>query len=526
MDNLATAELLITGVIKPLVLIAVILLLWLLVRNKSAALQHFVLSLGFVGLLMLPVIAAFAPVIPIKLNVLEFFSEWFPLDFLTLLGAWLERGLTTNQWLLMAAIYLLPATSLLAYLVLGIIGLWLQQKTAQEIVAPELIAQKNALCELIDVRRPVRLLTSPTIKSPHTWGFFRPVILLPRAALLWDEDKRISVLMHELGHIARCDWAVSMIVKIVCAIFWFLLPLWWLAHQLYLQAEIAADDYIYRLRDKYLNYARNLLAFARLTTELKTEDSALYMRGHSEVHQRILAVLDNQRPHQPLATESAQYWVLIGGLLLILFSCVQWAPLREQMTGFTGSSLIIRVPELQHSKVQQNSIRSEMFSWELMQALKPVLVEPPVAIEQLEHLHVEAPRPDKLELQGLTQVEFGRAQDLMIPRIQIEGYLPLKLVTPEYPAQALSKGIEGWVEVEFTIDSNGYIVNPRVIAHSPSAIFDRSVLSALKKSHYRPQLFDGQPIVVHGVTEMFRFTLVQDNSNSPADHPDLASRRR
>nr|WP_324258187.1 M56 family metallopeptidase [Cellvibrio fontiphilus] len=526
MDNAATAEILITGLVKPLVLTTVTLLLWLLVRHKSAALQHFVLSLGFISLLILPVIAAFAPVIPININLLELFAQWFPLGFLTRLSLWLEQGLTINQGLLVAAIYLLPATSLLAYLVLGIVGLWLQQKTAQEIIAPELIAQKNALCELIDVRRPVRLLTSAEIKSPHTWGFFRPVILLPRAALLWDEDKLISVLVHELGHVARCDWPISILVKVACAIFWFLLPLWWLAHQLSLQAEIAADDYIYRLRDKYLIYARNLLSFASLTTALEAKDSALYMRGHSEIHQRILAVLDHQRPHQPLVAESAQYWIVLGSLLLIIFSCVQWVPLREQMTKSAGSSLVIRLPELQDSIVSERGIRSERFSWELVQALKPAMTAPPASIEQLEHLHIEAPRPDKTELQGLTQVELDNAQGLQLPRIQVEGYLPLKLVTPEYPAQALNKGIEGWVEVEFTIDADGYIVNPQVIAHSPSAIFDRSVLSALKKSHYRPQLFDGQPIVVHGVTELFRFTLVQDNSSAPADHPDLAARRR
>src|SRR5690606_21589698 len=106
-------------------------------------------------------------------------------------------------------------------------------------------------------------------------------------------------------------------------------------------------------------------------------------------------------------------------------------------------------------------------------------------------------------------------------------------VTPQYPATALSKGIEGWVEVEFTIDTRGAIVEPRIIGHSPSAVFDRSVLAALKKSSYRPQLFDGQPIVVQGVTEVFRFTLVHDNSSLAqtqsqfqAQPPAQAVRRR
>lgn len=526
MDTATTIDVLVTGLIKPALLLLIIMMLWLLVRNKSAALQHFVLTLGFLWMLLLPLLVNIAPVIPLSFESTPLIIQWISHEYFASVGSLLEQGLTQVQWLILLALYLFPASSLLFYLLLGVIGLWQQQKSAQKIIDPELIAQAAVLCELVDVQRPVQLLTSPDVKSPYTWGLFRPVIVLPRAVVLWDEDKRVSVLMHELGHIARWDWLISLLVKITCAIFWFLLPIWWVAHQLFLQAEIACDDYIYKLRDKHLSYAKNLLAFATLEGNHPVDESAMYMRGHSDIHQRILAVLDKQRPHQPIATESAQYWVLIGGLLLGIFASVQWIPLRAQMNATVDNLLKIQWQDKQNAFLDNLDARSEIFSWELVQSLKPALSGTPLPLEVIEHLHVVGVNPDKTELADLVNVELNTRQALPVPRIQVEGFLPVKLVTPEYPARALSKGIEGWVEVEFTIDTTGHIINPRIINRSPSQVFDRSVLTALKKSHYSPQLFDGQPIVVQGVTELFRFTLLQDDSTASARPADVATRRR
>jgi hypothetical protein len=43
------------------------------------------------------------------------------------------------------------------------------------------------------------------------------------------------------------------------------------------------------------------------------------------------------------------------------------------------------------------------------------------------------------------------------------------------------------------------------------------VLTALKKSRYRPQLLNGEPVVVQGVTELFRFTLSANQQDAVID---------
>lgn len=515
MNTQFVTSVIISGLIKPVLLLLLVSALWWLLRKKSASLQHFVLSLGVISIFILNILALGLAEVsftlpPILASLIQLPSPW-----LDALNQWLITYSSPGNLLLVAGIYLLPATFLLFYLWLGVIGLWYQTCQAEPVQLPELTDQLTELRNLVGIQRPVELVVSRDVESPQTWGLFRPVIMLPRAALLWDQDKQLSLLTHELGHIARWDWLATLLVKMICACFWFLIPLWWLASQIYQQAEIACDDYIFRLRDKHLIYAQSLLAIAGDSLPTVANES-LQMRGHSPVYQRIMAIHDQRRPHQPVAMETAQYWIICTALLLTFFACVQLIPIQEQLRRHTDHLLVIDWDSgaLSQPKTDQNHAPNEAgFSWELLQQLKPAAPEQLPLIDAIETIHVSAAKPQRQELQSAITLAAITPE---VPSIEIQGYLPISLVTPEYPPLALQKGIEGWVQVEFAIDADGTILAPRIIDNSPSSVFDRAVLSAVKKSRYRPQLLNGQPVVMHGVTETFRFQLL------PAD----VSRRR
>lgn len=72
--------------------------------------------------------------------------------------------------------------------------------------------------------------------------------------------------------------------------------------------------------------------------------------------------------------------------------------------------------------------------------------------------------------------------------------IPLVRVPPQYPAGAVTRGIEGWVQLEFTISPTGRVVDPQVIAASPPTTFDRAATRALSRWKYQPKLVDGQPV--------------------------------
>ncbi len=84
---------------------------------------------------------------------------------------------------------------------------------------------------------------------------------------------------------------------------------------------------------------------------------------------------------------------------------------------------------------------------------------------------------------------------------------PLARVSPVYPPLAERRGIEGWVQVAFTIAEDGSVVDARVVDADPRGVFDRSALQAISKWRYQPQLIDGQPIRRSNVEVSVEFRL-------------------
>ena len=85
--------------------------------------------------------------------------------------------------------------------------------------------------------------------------------------------------------------------------------------------------------------------------------------------------------------------------------------------------------------------------------------------------------------------------------------VPIVRVQPQYPLRASERGIEGWVEVEFTISKLGTVKDPVVLNSHPSSIFDRSALKAIKKWKYNPKIEDGEPVERSGVKVRLKFDL-------------------
>ena len=85
-------------------------------------------------------------------------------------------------------------------------------------------------------------------------------------------------------------------------------------------------------------------------------------------------------------------------------------------------------------------------------------------------------------------------------------YLPIVRVAPVYPARALSRGMEGYVDMSFTVTVTGSVINP-IVTFSTSSLFDRAASRAVLKFKYKPRVVDGQPVEVAGVTTRIRFEL-------------------
>ena len=86
-------------------------------------------------------------------------------------------------------------------------------------------------------------------------------------------------------------------------------------------------------------------------------------------------------------------------------------------------------------------------------------------------------------------------------------YLPIVKVLPIYPRRAQSRGIEGYVVLQFVVTKTGAVRDPVVIEASPPGIFDRAAINAALKFKYKPKVFNGEPVEVAGVTNLIKFEL-------------------
>ncbi len=85
--------------------------------------------------------------------------------------------------------------------------------------------------------------------------------------------------------------------------------------------------------------------------------------------------------------------------------------------------------------------------------------------------------------------------------------VPLIRTTANYPQRALARGIEGFVELSFTVDRFGSVVDPVILYSSPEGVFDRSALQSIAKWKYSPAVEDGEPVPTYDVRQRIVFQM-------------------
>ncbi|MCX7065987.1 MAG: energy transducer TonB [Proteobacteria bacterium] len=98
---------------------------------------------------------------------------------------------------------------------------------------------------------------------------------------------------------------------------------------------------------------------------------------------------------------------------------------------------------------------------------------------------------------GMGQISVGSDRDV----------IPLVRINPEYPSRARSRGIEGWVQVEFAITPAGTVADAKVVDADPKGLFERAALDAISRWKYNPKVVDGRAMERRGVQVVLTFKL-------------------
>ncbi|RYG57234.1 hypothetical protein EON80_28505, partial [bacterium] len=145
------------------------------------------------------------------------------------------------------------------------------------------------------------------IVVPLTWGWRKPVVLLPYDAEQWSAPKLRAVLLHELGHIVRGDWGFLLLAQLACVLYWFHPLVWMASRQLRAEIERATDDQVLATGMRPSEYVTYLMEFTnaaklRMKSQsigiLKIERVSIGMTQAPTFKSRLEALLDPARNRQ------------------------------------------------------------------------------------------------------------------------------------------------------------------------------------------------------------------------------------
>ena len=122
------------------------------------------------------------------------------------------------------------------------------------------------------------LRLSPSLSGPVTFGLWRPVVVLPGHFAELPADIQEAIVCHELLHVRRHDWIVTVTEQAVRAALWFHPAVWWLIGQAQLAREQAVDSEVVALTGNRQQYLNALLAMAGNGPALDLAPAALFLR--------------------------------------------------------------------------------------------------------------------------------------------------------------------------------------------------------------------------------------------------------
>ncbi|WP_106804276.1 energy transducer TonB [Pseudomonas sp. S5D5] len=92
------------------------------------------------------------------------------------------------------------------------------------------------------------------------------------------------------------------------------------------------------------------------------------------------------------------------------------------------------------------------------------------------------------------------------PAFDSRQYQPLSKEAPDYPERALDKNIEGDCSVEYTVNTQGRVENPKVL-DGCHPLFIRPSLAAANTFRYQPRIVDGKAVPVPAVRNTFHYRI-------------------
>jgi len=373
----------------------------------------------------------------------------------------------------------------------------------------------------------------------YTFTPLGKVIVLPRDASEWSQDRARIVLGHELAHVRRGDWAAQLAAEVLRSIYWFN-PLVWIACWRLRQAsERACDDEVLNLGVDGPEYAAHLLDLARKFAAHGAQVfPAPAMARPSSLERRVSAMLNARLNRTPI-TRSAYVAIVIAVLGITLPVAGLVASAQSGPATFSGSLVdavgrilpeltLVLSNTLTNEKRQTQSDGAGHFAFTglppgeySLQVNKPGFAtsQGRVSLEAGQNLV----RPVALQVAGLTetihltaspggsgsaptartaprrpsadQPEFDPCSQSSVGGCITQ---PMKLrdVKPVYPPRQRDAGVGAQVEIDARIGTDGFMKDFRLAAPADPD-FVNATVDALRQWQFSQTRLDGVPVEVN-----------------------------
>ncbi|MCX6927880.1 MAG: M56 family metallopeptidase, partial [Verrucomicrobia bacterium] len=223
-------------------------------------------------------------------------------------------------WLIGVSLALLPTAG-------GMFSLWRLERRSRHETSFTWLDLLRQLLAGLGLNRPVRLLKSARRRMPMTWGVWRPRVLLPEESESWPAERRRVVLLHELAHAKRWDYATQLAAQLACALHWFNPLVWLAARPMVTERERACDDIVLSHGAKPADYAEQVLEIAvGVPLGRLAAFGGIAMARPSKLESRLRAILEGRRNRAALTRMAVLSALALAAVVVVPVAMVRAAP--------------------------------------------------------------------------------------------------------------------------------------------------------------------------------------------------------
>ncbi|MCY4585953.1 MAG: M56 family metallopeptidase [Bryobacterales bacterium] len=311
-------------------------------------------------------------------------------------------------------------------------------------------------CDARDERVPVlttgiaapQLLVTSQVDGPVTFGWFRPVILLPESFADSHPRTQSAVLSHELVHVERRDWLWTVAEEIIRSLLWFHPAVRWLISRIQLAREQVVDREVVNRTGDREAYLRALVEITKACAAPALPTVPAFLRRW-HLKARVQTLLEE------VSMTKSRIVVSLAAVAILLAATgvltVSYLPLHKAPQGLENL-------ELDENGASARHLFNLLRGWILHGTLERV------------------------------------GNGVSAPRL-------LNKVEPVYSEEAREAKVQGTAVLKVEVWPDGKAHNIRVVRGLGSGL-DEKAVKAVEQWEFEPGLKDGEPVRVAATVEM------------------------